>query len=96
MIVPQVVLPHPPQGSQRNIVADATGVMNEVTQGRRMLISRNFWHILLQLIVQGELPLVGEKENTHGDELLLHGGNVEDRCWGDGDVVVQICHAVAT
>ena len=49
----------------------------------------------MHIVVDGELALLLKEQDRRGGELLGHGGHMEDRLRRDGDVVVEVGHAVA-
>ena len=83
------------QPEQRPLIAKSAGVVQQVTEGDALAEIGQFGNVFVDIVVEGELPLLRKQKDGGGRELLGHGGDVEDGRRGDGDVIVQVGHAVA-
>ena len=83
------------QAEQRPLVAQAAGVVHHFAQGNCLAEVGQLGNVFVDIVVEGELALLLQQEDGERCELLGHGGDVEDGLRGDGDVVVEVGHAVA-
>src|SRR5688572_31140771 len=67
---------------ERQVVADAAGVIQEVTNGDGLAIGRQFRNELPDVVVSRQLSLLLEQQDTGGAELLRRRADVEhaSRC----------------
>jgi len=77
------------------LIAHAAGVVHHLAQRDGDAEVLQFGNVLVDVVVDGELSLLLKQQDGRGGELLGHGGDVEDGFRSDGDVVIEVRHAVA-
>ena len=71
-------------------VTQATGVVNKVANGDGMIVDRHFGDVVTDVVVEGELAILGEQKDAGCGELFGCGGNVEDGIWRNRNCISKI------
>lgn len=66
----------------------------DVANGERGTVVRQFGEVLAEGIVEGDFALLGEEKKRHGGELFGHRSALEDPVGVDGHRAFEVGHAV--
>jgi len=97
VVVGDEVLGVAPAGvaEQSPLIAEAASVVHHLAEGDGDAEVLELGNVFVDVVVEGELALCLQEQDGEGGELLGHGGDVEDGLGSDGDVVIEVGHAVA-
>src|SRR5205085_10180904 len=81
-------------GEEREVIAQSARMREQLSKGDDRTERRHFGYPFLNRIVERELAVDGQQNDAHRRELLGYGCDIESRVRRDGDVVLEVRHAV--
>ena len=79
---------------ERHPVANAAGMRQQMIDGDRVPEVGQRRDVLADIVGQRQFPILDERENGHGDELLSDRAGVQERVRGERDVAFEVSQPI--